>query len=428
MNRILLNLAANITLMTIVDKIKLQEIITKNRVLQDPSLILKGAIEKANRKFAKSIKRKSDTMGKMKKIFLGILAGLMFITASAQAGISVMNTNISSMSKQYNQATHNSAYAEANTIFTKTVNRAESMIITSSFRGSWDITYDFSGTNIKGINSIDVSGEDAGFNRPFLQFQNAVFYAVAAGYSSSDIQEMGDSYLQTLSDILDVADIESEGSASLLKKMTVTVAKNYENTVKQMQKSTGTLSAQEIEDRMHGKVKIVQVQRKVKSAKKVKSIVSTPVKISQKAPKTITYTPPSKQAQRTDDKQVYDMYIHISKKLAKEYGASKMLLDDYTGGTFKSHSKYFSEPDMSNHMSGNLAALLFYAQKAGKTYSEMEAIGDDYSTDVLDTASIIGINDADKIHIYYTQARRFNSKYASLIENMANLTGGLVKK
>ena len=55
MNRTLLNLAAVITLMTtvnasepIVEKTKLQEIITKNRVLQDPSLTLKGAIEKAD--------------------------------------------------------------------------------------------------------------------------------------------------------------------------------------------------------------------------------------------------------------------------------------------------------------------------------------------------------------------------------------------
>jgi len=53
MNKALLNLAAVITLMTtvnatepIVDKTKLQEIITKNRVLQDPVLTIKGAIEK----------------------------------------------------------------------------------------------------------------------------------------------------------------------------------------------------------------------------------------------------------------------------------------------------------------------------------------------------------------------------------------------
>jgi len=55
MNKTLLNLAAVITLVTtvsatesIVDKTKLQEIITKNRVLQDPSLTLKGVIEKAD--------------------------------------------------------------------------------------------------------------------------------------------------------------------------------------------------------------------------------------------------------------------------------------------------------------------------------------------------------------------------------------------
>ena len=53
MNRMLLTLATTMALMTtlnagepIVDKAKLQEIKTKNKVLQDPVLIIKGAIEK----------------------------------------------------------------------------------------------------------------------------------------------------------------------------------------------------------------------------------------------------------------------------------------------------------------------------------------------------------------------------------------------
>jgi thiol:disulfide interchange protein DsbC len=53
MNRMLLTLAATVVLMItlnagdlIVDKVKLQELKTKNRVLQDPVLTIKGAIEK----------------------------------------------------------------------------------------------------------------------------------------------------------------------------------------------------------------------------------------------------------------------------------------------------------------------------------------------------------------------------------------------